>query len=263
MIRALYTAATGMNAQQTNIDVLANNLANVNTNGFKKSRADFQDLMYQYVVEPGAPTSQNSTNPSGIQIGHGVKTAAVKKVFTQGDLTSTNNQLDVAIEGDGFFQVLRPGDGALMYTRSGAFQINELGQLVTSDGYQLQPGVTIPPEALGITIAQDGTVSVKLANTANLQNVGQIQGFRFANNAGLRAVGLNAYEETQASGTAISGIFSQAGFGRLNQGYLESSNVSVVEQVVNMITAQRAYEASSKGVTTADEMLSMAINLKR
>jgi flagellar basal-body rod protein FlgG len=251
-----------MNAQQTNIDVLANNLANVNTTGFKKGRADFQDLMYQYVVEPGSPTSQATTTPSGIQIGLGVKTAAVKKVFTQGDLTSTNNQLDVAIEGDGFFQVLRP-DGTLAYTRAGAFQINEAGQLVTSEGFQIAPGITVPPDAGKIAIALDGIVSVTQPNTPAPTQVGQIAAVRFPNNAGLRAVGMNLYEETQASGTPLTGIFSQAGYGRLSQGFLESSNVSVVEQVVNMITAQRAYEASSKGVTTADDMLSQAINLKR
>jgi flagellar basal-body rod protein FlgG len=262
MIRALYTAATGMNAQQTNIDVLANNLANVNTTGFKKGRADFQDLMYQYTTEPGSPTSQATTNPSGIQVGLGVKTVAVKKVFTQGDLTSTNNQLDVAIEGDGFFQVLRP-DGTNAFTRSGAFQINETGQLITSDGFQLAPGITIPPDAQAITISQDGIISVKQPNVAAPTQVGQLAAVRFPNNAGLRAVGMNLYEESLASGTPLAGIFSQAGYGRLNQGFLESSNVSVVEQVVNMITAQRAYEASSKGVTAADDMISQAINLKR
>jgi flagellar basal-body rod protein FlgG len=262
MIRALYTAATGMNAQETNIDVISNNLANVNTVGFKKGRADFQDLMYQYAVEPGAPTSQISINPSGVQIGLGVKTASVQKVFTQGDLSSTGNQLDVAIEGDGFFQIQRP-DGTLAYTRSGAFQLDQNGQIVTSDGYILAPGVTIPPDSLGITIAQDGTITVKQPNNAVPTQVGQLLAVRFPNNGGLRALGQNLYEETQASGTPVNGIFNQVGFGRLNQGFLESSNVSVVEQVVNMITAQRAYEASSKGITTADEMLNQVINLKR
>jgi len=262
MIRALYTAATGMNAQETNIDVISNNLANVNTTSFKKSRADFQDLMYQYVVEPGAPTSQITINPSGIQVGLGVKTAAVQKVFTQGDLVSTGNQLDLAIEGDGFFQVLRP-DGTLAYTRSGAFQMNQNGELVTSDGLALAPAITIPPDAQGITIGRDGIVSVRQPGTAVPNQVGQIIPARFPNNAGLRAIGYNMYEETLASGAPVVGIFSQQGFGNLSQGFLESSNVSVVEQVVNMITAQRAYEASSKGITTADEMLSQAINLKR
>lgn len=262
MIRALYSAATGMNAQETNIDVISNNLANVNTVGFKKSRADFQDLMYQYVVEPGAPTSQTTSNPTGVQVGLGVKTSSVQKVFTQGDLSSTGNQLDVAIEGDGFFQILRP-DGTFAYTRSGSFQLDQTGQLVTSDGYILAPGITIPQDSLGITIAQDGTVTVKQPNNAVPTQVGQLTAVRFPNNAGLRALGQNLYEETQASGTPVNGIFNQLGFGRLNQGFLESSNVSVVEQVVNMITAQRAYEASSKGITTADEMLNQVINLKR
>ena len=262
MIRALYTAATGMQAQETNIDVIANNLANVNTTGFKKGKADFQDLMYQMVLEPGSATSQQTTNPTGIQVGLGVKTAAVKKVFAQGDLASTSNQFDVAIEGDGFFQIQKP-DGTPAYTRAGAFQINENGTMVTADGFPLDPTITIPTDALSVTIGQDGTVSVKQPGAATPAQVGQISGVRFANNSGLRAVGQNLYEETQSSGTPTTGTFGENGFGRLSQGFLEGSNVSVVEQVVNMITAQRAYEANSKGITTADEMLSQAINLKR
>ena len=263
MIRALYTAATGMHAQETNIDVIANNLANVNTTGFKKSRADFQDLMYQYLVEPGAPTSSaNTQNPSGIQVGLGVRTAAVQKIFAQGDLASTGNQLDIAIEGDGFFQIRLP-DGNNAYTRSGSFQLDNTGQIVTSDGYVLDPGITIPPEALSVSIGEDGTVSVRVPNTSAPQQLGQLTGVRFANNAGLRAVGRNLYEETDSSGTPVTGIFSENGYGRVSQGFLESSNVSVVDQVVNMITAQRAYEASSKGIQAADDMLSQAINLKR
>jgi flagellar basal-body rod protein FlgG len=262
MIRALYSAATGMQAQETNLDVISNNLANVNTTGFKKGRADFQDLMYQYVMEPGAPTSQTTINPTGIQVGLGVKTASVQKLFTQGDLSSTNNQLDVAIEGDGFFQVTRP-DGTLAYTRTGSFRLDQNGQLTTADGFPVAPGITIPPDALGMTIGQDGTVTVKQPNNAIPTQVGQLIAVRFPNNGGLRATGQGLYEETQASGAPVTGIFSQIGYGRLNQGFLESSNVSVVEQVVNMITAQRAYEASSKGITTADEMLTSAINLKR
>lgn len=262
MIRALYSAATGMNAQQTNIDVISNNLANVNTTGFKKSRADFQDLIYQYVQEPGSPSSQTTTRPSGIQVGLGVKTAAVQKIFTQGDLTSTGNQLDIAIEGDGFFQVIRP-DGTLVYSRAGSLQLNQNGQIVTSDGFPVAPGLTIPLDSLGVTFGQDGTVSVKQPNNVNPVQIGQILAVRFPNNSGLRAVGQSFYEDTLASGPPVTGIFSENGFGRINQGFLETSNVSVVEQVVNMITAQRAYEASSKGITTADEMLSQAINLKR
>lgn len=262
MIRALYSAATGMNAQETNIDVISNNLANVNTTGFKKSRAEFQDLIYQYVQEPGSPSSQTTTKPSGVQVGLGVKTVSVQKIFTQGDLASTGNQLDIAIEGDGFFQVTRP-DGNLVYSRAGSFQLNQNGQIVTPDGFLLAPGLSVPLDSLGISVAQDGTVSVKQPNNVNPVQIGQLTAVRFPNNSGLKAVGQSFYEETLASGAPVTGIFSENGFGRLNQGFLESSNVSVVEQVVNMITAQRAYEASSKGITTADEMLSQAINLKR
>lgn len=263
MIRALYSAATGMNAQETNIDVVANNIANVNTTAYKKSRADFQDLLYQYVVEPGAPTTASgSQNPSGIQVGLGVKTAAVQKVFAQGDLTSTGNQLDLAIEGDGFFQIQMP-DGTTSYTRSGAFQMDQNGQVVTSDGFLLDPGITVPNDALSISVAQDGTMSVRMPATTEPQEVGKITAVRFPNNAGLRAVGKNLYQETVSSGTPTTGVFGENGYGRVSQGFLESSNVSVVEQVVNMITAQRAYEASSKAIQAADEMLSQAINLKR
>ncbi len=263
MIRALYTSATGMNAQETNIDVIANNLSNVNTTGFKKSRAEFQDLMYQYVTEPGALTSTTgSQNPSGIQVGLGVKTAAVQKVFSQGDLASTGNQLDLAIQGDGFFKIQMP-DGSERYSRSGSFQIDSKGQVVTADGYILDPGITIPNEATSITIGEDGVVNVLTPSSTAAQQVGQITAVRFPNNAGLKALGKNLYEETESSGAPVTGQFSLNGYGSLSQGYLESSNVSVVEQVVNMITAQRAYEASSKGIQTADDMINQAINLKR
>ncbi|RMG41551.1 MAG: flagellar basal-body rod protein FlgG [Candidatus Dadabacteria bacterium] len=262
MIRALYTSATGMNAQETNIDVIANNLANVNTTSYKKSRADFQDLVYQYLIEPGAKTSANTSSPSGIQIGLGVKPSAVKKVFLQGDLTSTGNQLDLAIEGDGFFQVQLP-DGSTAYTRAGSFQLDDTGQIVTPDGYVVDPGITIPTDALSITVGQDGTVSVRQPGSTTASQVGQLTAVRFANNAGLRAVGRNLYEETESSGTPTTGIFGENGVGRLSQGFLETSNVSVVEEVVNMITAQRAYEASSRGINAADEMLNQAINLRR
>jgi flagellar basal-body rod protein FlgG len=262
MIRALYTAATGMSAQETNIDVIANNLANVNTTGFKKGRAEFQDLMYQFQTEPGAQTSQTTVNPSGVQIGLGVKTVAVQKMFGQGDSVNTGAPLDVAIEGDGFFQVIKP-DGTFAYSRSGSFQLDQNGSLVTSDGFQVGPGVTIPNDAQAITIGQDGTVSVRQPGNAAPQAVGQLTATRFPNNAGLRAVGRNLFEETASSGAPIVALFQQPGFGRLNQGFLESSNVSVVSEVVNMITAQRAYEANSKGISTSDEMLSLAINMKR
>lgn len=262
MIRALYSAATGMQAQETNLDVISNNLANVNTTGFKKSRADFQDLMYQYVVEPGAPTSQTTINPTGVQVGLGVKTTSVQKIFTTGDATSTGNDFDVMVGGDGFFQVTRP-DGTFAYTRSGSFRMDQNGQLVTPDGFVVSPGIIIPPDYKKLTIGLDGTVSVTQPGNTVPTQLGQLVAVRFPNNGGLKALGQGLYEDTQASGLPITGIFSQVGFGQLNQGFLESSNVSVVEQVVSMITAQRAYEASSKGITTADEMLSSAINLKR
>lgn len=262
MIRALYTAASGMKAQETNIDVISNNLANVNTTGYKKSLASFQDLFYQSVVEPGAATSNTTKNPTGIQIGLGVKTASVQKVFSQGDLQNTNNPLDVAIEGDGFFQVQMP-DGSIAYTRSGSFRLTEDGTIVNADGYTIDPGVTIDATAESITIAKNGDVFQKTPGNATATQVGTFTAVRFPNNAGLKPVGQNLYIETQSSGTPTTGTFSENGFGRVSQGFLESSNVSVVEQVVNMITAQRAYEASSKGITTSDEMLSQAINLKR
>jgi flagellar basal-body rod protein FlgG len=263
MIRALYSAATGMKAQETNLDVIANNMANVNTTSFKRSRADFQDLIYQYIVEPGSPTSQNTTSPSGIQIGLGVKTASVQKIFQQGDLTSTGNQLDLAIEGDGFFKVLMPPDNSEAYTRAGNFQLDKDGNLVTPDGYKLDPAIQIQPNTISVTIGEDGTVSARVPNQAAPQTIGNITPVRFPNNAGLRALGHNLYEPTESSGDAITGTFGRDGFGRVQQGFLESSNVSIVEQVVSMITGQRAYEASSKGIQAADEMLSQAINLKR
>lgn len=261
MIRSLYTAATGMHAQATNIDVVSNNLANVNTNGFKKSRADFQDLIYQVMQEPGAATSDTTNNPTGIQIGLGVKTAGVQKIFTQGDLTSTSNQLDVAIQGDGFFQVER--NGVTAFTRSGALRLDSEGNIVTSDGYTIEGTTAIPANAQAITIAQDGTVTYRTPDSATPGGGGTITAVRFTNNAGLRSVGQNLYEETESSGSPTTGTFGEDGYGTLNQGFLESSNVSVVEQVVTMITAQRAYEAAGKGISTSDEMLSQAIQLKR
>jgi flagellar basal-body rod protein FlgG len=251
-----------MRAQEVNIDVISNNIANVNTTSYKKGRANFQDLIYQAVVEPGAPTSQNTTNSAGIQIGLGVRTVSVDKSFDQGDVISTNNPLDIAIEGDGFFQIARP-DGGIFFSRSGNFTLNAQGLLVTQEGYSLEPAITIPPDAVAITIGEDGTVSVKQPGQAQLAQVGQITGVRFPNRTGLKAVGKNLYQETPSSGQPQQGIFGEQGFGVMAQGFLESSNVSVVEQVVTMITAQRAYEANSKGIQTSDDMLSQAINLKR
>lgn len=259
MIRSLFTAATGMIAQQLNLDVIANNLANVNTPGYKKGKADFQDLMYQVVEEPG---TQQGTSPTGIQVGLGVRPAAVGKIHSQGDFESTSNPLDVAIEGDGFFQITLP-NGETAYTRSGAFKLSKDGNLVNSDGYEMSPTITIPPDAIGITISSDGFVSVKQPGQTAETQVGQIQVARFQNPAGLRAMGRNLFQETESSGTATPGNPGETGLGTLAQGFLESSNVSIVEEIVQMVTGQRAYEANSKVVTTADQILQAAINVKR
>lgn len=262
MIRSLYTAATGMQAQEMNIDVISNNLANVNTTGYKKSIANFQDLFYQTVQEPGAATSDTTANPTGIQIGLGVKTSGVQKIFTAGDLQNTNNQLDVAINGDGFFQVQLP-DGSAAYTRAGNFRLNDQGEIVTSDGLKIDPVLKIEPDAKDISIGKNGLVQYTKPGTAQPVTAGTFTAVRFPNNSGLKATGQNMYVETSSSGAPVTGKFDEQGMGAVSQGFLESSNVSVVEQVVNMITAQRAYEASSKGITTADEMLTQTINLKR
>jgi len=262
MIRALFTAATGMIAQQLNLDVIANNLANVNTNGYKKSRADFQSLMYQIAEEPGTSQNQTGTSPTGIQVGLGVRPAAVGKLFSQGDFQSTGNNLDMAIEGEGFFQVTTPA-GDTVYTRNGAFKINENGELVTSDGYLVEPSITIPDDTLSVTIAADGIVNVRQPGSATPTQVGQLQTARFQNSAGLRAMGRSLFEETEASGAPTTGTPGEDGFGTIAQGFLESSNVSVVEEIVQMVTGQRAYEANSKVIQTSDQVLNTAINVKR
>ncbi len=262
MIRALFTAATGMIAQQLNLDVIANNLANVNTPGFKKSKADFQDLMYQVIEEPGTTESQQGSSPTGIQVGLGVRPAAVGKIHSQGDFESTSNPLDMAIEGDGFFQITLP-NGDLAYSRSGAFKIDQNGLLVNSDGYQLSPAITIPNDALGVTVSTDGIVSVTQPGSATATQAGTIQTARFQNPAGLRSMGRNLYTETESSGSATLGTPGDTGLGTIAQGFLENSNVSVVEEIVSMVTGQRAYEANSKVITTADSMISQAVNIKR
>ena len=262
MIRSLYTAASGMVAQQTNLDVVANNIANVNTVGFKKSRADFQDLMYQMIEDPGNSTSQVGNSPTGIQVGLGVKTAAVGRVNSQGDFQTTENPLDWAIEGDGFFQVTLPnGDPA--YTRAGSFKLNENGEIVTSDGNLIEGLAAIPPEAIGITVSSDGEVTYSTAGTAAANSVGKIELVRFQNSAGLQAMGKNLFSETEASGNPNTGNPGEDGFGTIGQGMLESSNVSVVEEIIQMVTGQRAYEANSKVIQTADQLLSAALNVKR
>lgn len=263
MIRALFTGATGMIAQQANIDTIAHNLANVNTTGFKKSRVNFQDLLYETIRPSGTETSAGTTIPEGIQIGHGVRPSAISKVFTPGALVQTGNALDIAIEGDGFFQVDLP-DGTTAYTRDGSFRVNETGQILSADGYPLSPAITVPTDAELVSVGSDGTVSAKLPATQTPQNLGIIQLVRFANPSGLDArLGRNLLLETQASGTPTTGQPGIDGLGTIAQGFLENSNVQVVEEILQMIIAQRAYEASSKVITTSDEMLQTANNIRR
>lgn len=262
MMRALWTAGTGMQAQQANIDVIANNLANVNTTGFKKSRTDFQDLMYQTIRAAGASTGPDTQLPSGIQVGHGVRQVATQKIYTQGNFQNTGNPLDVVIEGEGFFQIAMP-DGSISYTRDGAFKKDGQGRIVTSEGYLLEPQITIPENALSISISGDGRVTAKIAGQNEAQDLGQIELARFINPAGLESTGRNLLKETAASGAPIRSNPGADGAGTLVQQYLEMSNVQIVEEMVNMIVAQRAYEINSKAITTSDEMLSQAANLKR
>ncbi|MDD2558047.1 MAG: flagellar basal-body rod protein FlgG [Desulfuromonadaceae bacterium] len=260
MIRSLWTGATGMRTQQTNIDVIANNLANVNTSGFKKSRADFQELLYQISRTPGSATSADTVSPTGIQVGLGSRTAAVQKIFGIGDLMHTGNDLDVAIEGRGFFQVDMP-DGTTAYTRAGALKKDGDGRLTTSEGYVLEPQIVIPENTTSISIAQDGSVDVFLDGETTPNQIGIIELAMFSNEAGLRSLGRNLYNETDSSGAPIIGIPTENGFGSLAQEFLEGSNVSVMEEMVNMIAGQRAYEVNSKSVKTSDEMLQMTNNL--
>jgi flagellar basal-body rod protein FlgG len=254
VIRSLWIAKTGLDAQQTQLDVIANNLANVSTNGFKRSRAVFEDLLYQTLRQPGAQSSQQTQLSSGLQIGTGVRPVATVRIFTQGNIQQTGNPLDVAIQGNGFFQVLQP-DGSTAYTRDGSFQLDSQGALVTSSGYHVQPQITIPANALSITIGQDGTVSVLQAGATKPTQVGTLQLVSFVNPAGLQSAGENLYLETASSGTAGANTPGTNGLGRLSAGNLETSNVNVVEEMVNMIQTQRAYEVNSKAITTSDQML--------
>jgi len=262
MQRSLFIAATGMEAQRLSIDVISNNLANVNTTGFKKSRADFQELIYQGIREAGASSAEGVELPTGIQVGLGVQPAAVQKMFQQGDFVSTGNNLDLVIEGQGFFQIVKP-DGEIAYTRSGALKLNSEGNIVNSDGYALEPAITIPPNALQITITPDGTVSVMEAGSPAPTQVGQIELAQFINPGGLNALGKNLFSPTASSGEATTGNTGADGLANINQGFLELSNVNVVEEMVNMIVSQRAYELNSKVVQTSDEMLATANNLRR
>ncbi len=259
MNQALWVAKTGLEAQQTRMAVISNNLANVNTTAFKKGRASFEDLLYQNVRQVGGQTSQDTTLPSGLLLGTGVRTVATEKLHTQGNLIQTNNALDIAIDGRGFMQVTMP-DGTVAYTRDGSFKVNAQGQLVTAGGYQLQPAITIPAAAQSITIGSDGTVSVKVSGSTSLTSVGNITLADFINPAGLQAIGKNLYTETAASGTPQSGTPGASGLGQLVQGSLESSNVNVVEELVNMIETQRAYEMNSKAIQTSDQMLAYVNN---
>jgi len=254
MIRSLWIARTGLDAQQTQLDVIANNLANVSTNGFKRSRAVFEDLIYQTLRQPGAQSSQQTQIPTGLQIGTGAKPVATARIFTQGNLQKTDNTLDVAVQGNGFFQVLLP-DGTTAYTRDGSFQKDNQGQIVTSDGFPVQPNITIPANALSLTIGQDGTVSITQPGTAATTQIGSIQVATFINPAGLQSVGQNLFLETAASGTPTPNTPGTNGAGIVSQGYVETSNVNVAEELVTMIQTQRAYELNSKVVSTSDAML--------
>ena len=255
MIRSLWIARTGLDAQQMQMDVIANNLANTSTNGFKKSRAVFEDLLYQTMRQPGAQSSQQTQIPAGLQLGTGVKPVSTERIHTQGNLQQTGNDLDVAINGNGFFQILMP-DGSTAYTRDGSFHKDNQGQMVTASGYPLQPNITIPQNALSVTIAKDGTVSVtQPGNTAAVQ-IGSVQLVSFINPAGLQSVGENLFLETAASGTPTPNTPGTNGLGVLNQKYVETSNVNVAEELVTMIQTQRAYELNSKVVSTSDQMLS-------
>jgi flagellar basal-body rod protein FlgG len=256
---ALWTAKTGLDAQQTRLAVISNNLANVNTTGFKRGRAVFEDLLYQNVRQVGAQSSQNTQLPSGLTLGTGVRIVATEKLFSQGNLVQTNNPLDIAVQGRGFFQVQTP-DGGTAYTRSGSFQLDAQGQLVTSSGYALQPAITIPANTQSITIGSDGVVSAQVAGRAAPTQVGRVQLADFLNPAGLQPVGENLFLESTASGSPQTGTPGQSGLGTLVQGSLESSNVNVVEELVNMIEAQRAYEMNSKAIATNDEMLRYVSN---
>lgn len=262
MNRAMWTASSGMHAQQMKIDTIANNLANVNTNGYKRSRAEFSDLMYQTVRAPGARSSSNTRLPAGLQMGLGVQPGSVKKLFSQGDFANTGNPLDVVIRGNGFFQVLQP-NGGTAYTRDGAWTANSEGQLVNASGYLMDPPITLPSDALTVNIGEDGTVSVTQPGQSTATEVGQIELANFINPSGLLALGGNVFQATEASGDALTGTPGLDGLGSIGQGFLEVSNVSIVTELVDMIAAQRAYELNSRAVRASDEMLQQLNNLVR
>lgn len=262
MIRALFSAASGMYAQQLGVDTIANNLANVNTTGYKKSKVEFQDLIYQSLRAAGSSSVEGVMVPTELQVGHGVRPVAVQKSFSQGAPRATENPLDMAIMGNGFFQISMP-DGTTNYSRDGSFKINSEGAIVTSDGFYLEPEISIPVDTTSVNISNDGIVSVLVVGSNEAQEVGQVEMAKFINPGGLKNVGQNMYVPTEASGEPVLGTPGTEGYGQLNQGYLEGSNVQVVEEMVNMIVAQRAYELNSKSIRTSEEMLQMANNIKR
>jgi flagellar basal-body rod protein FlgG len=260
MIRSLWISKTGLDAQQTQLDVVANNLANVGTTGFKRSRVAFEDLLYQNIRQAGANSSQQTQLPTGLQIGTGVRPVATPRMFTQGNLQQTGNQLDLAINGQGFLQIQLP-DGTTGYTRDGSLHTDANGALVTSSGFALTPAITIPANAQSVTVGQDGTVTVTVPGQTAPQNIGQIQLASFINPGGLESKGQNLFVETAASGTASTNAPGTNGLGLLNQGFLETSNVNVVEELVSMIQTQRAYEINSKAIQTSDQMLARLTQL--
>ena len=261
-MRSLSTGATGMMAQQLNVEVISNNIANMSTTAFKRQRAEFQDLLYQNQRRPGSTSSDaNTIVPTGVQIGVGVRTAGVYRIHEQGNLTTTGNPYDLAISGKGYFQITLPS-GETAYTRAGSFQVDGQGQIVTVDGYQLQPGITVPQGALAVSIDATGIVEARIAGQAQPQQLGQIQLATFINDAGLESTGDNLYLETPASGQPTVGNPNATGFGVLRQGYVETSNVNPVQEITNLITAQRAYEMNSKVITASDEMLQTAGRLR-
>jgi flagellar basal-body rod protein FlgG len=251
-----------MQAQALNLDVISNNLANVNTSGFKKSRAEFQDLLYETLLPAGTSSSQDTEIPAGIQLGHGTRPSTVLKLFSQGNMENTQNELDLAIEGDGFFQITLP-NGETAYTRDGAFKLDSDGRIVNSDGFTMEPELAIPSDAMSISVGLDGTVSVLQAGESIPSEIGTIELARFINPAGLISMGKNLFMPSEASGNEVIGTAGEDGMGTLAQGFLEMSNVSVVDEMVNMITAQRAYESNSKAIQAADDMLQLANNVKR
>jgi flagellar basal-body rod protein FlgG len=260
MIRAMHTAATGMEAQQERIDVLSNNLANVNTTGFKKQRADFQDLLYQTVRAPGTTSAQGTLTPTGVQIGTGVRTSSTHRSFSPGDPQQTGNPLDLSIQGNGFFQVTLPG-GQIGYTRAGNFELDQQGQIVTTDGYLLDPSVAVPQGYTSLSIGSDGTVSATMSGESAPSEVGQIQLVNFVNPGGLQSIGRNFYQATSASGDPVTGTPGLEGLGGIQQGMLEMSNVKVVDEMIDLIASQRAYDINSKVIQASDEMLQTTTNV--